>query len=96
MHAAPNKTVLKGTLRHFALAADGFGGDIEIEVIENASPDPDADFIKPEPGKTVHAFYAQPELPDVKQLIGRRVRVELTFLGGPSGSRVVVQALCAE
>ncbi|MCU0896828.1 MAG: hypothetical protein MUC55_04940 [Burkholderiales bacterium] len=96
MKAAPNKTVVTGKLRKFEPAADGYGGDVEIEVARNESPDPAADFIKPQPGKTLRAFYAQPE-PSASALpIGKRVRVELTFLGGPGGGRAVVQSLKAE
>jgi hypothetical protein len=96
MKAAPNKTVVTGKLRKFEPAADGYGGDVEIEVARNESPDPAADFIKPQPGKTLRAFYAQPE-PSASALpIGKRVRVALTFLGGPGGGRAVVQSLKAE
>jgi hypothetical protein len=96
MKAAPNKTVVTGKLRKFEPAADGYGGDVEIEVARNESPDPAADFIKPQPGKTLRAFYARPE-PSASALpIGKRVRVELTFLGGPGGGRAVVQSLKAE
>ena len=84
---------MSGVLRKFEPAADGFGGDVEIEVSKNESPDPAADFIKPKPGKTLRAFYGQVPLPVP---IGRRVRVELTFLGGPFGGRFVVQSLRAE
>jgi len=94
MKSFPNKTVATGTLRKYERAAEGFGGDIEIEVIENESPDPDADFIKPEPGKVMRAFCGQAESADA--MVGRRVRVHLTFLGGPFGGRAVVQSLKAE
>ncbi len=96
MKTAPNRTVVTGTLRSYAAAADGYGGTVEIEVIRNESPDPAADFVKPTAGKTLRAFYAQPDPPAAALPIGRRVRVELTLLGGPFGERVVVQSLRAE
>ena len=96
MKAAPNRTVVTGRLKKFEPAADGYGGDVEIEVARNESPDPSADFIKPEPGKTLRAFYAQPDPPAGSLPIGKRVRVELVFLGGPGGGRAVVQSLKAE
>jgi hypothetical protein len=96
MKVAPNRTVVTGRLRKFEPAADGYGGDIEIEVLRNESPDPAADFIKPEAGKVLRAFYAQPDPPAASLPIGRRVRVELTYLGGPSGGRAVVQSLETE
>jgi hypothetical protein len=96
MKVAPNETVVTGQLKKYEPAADGYGGDVEIEVAHNASPDPAADFIKPQPGTTLRAFYAQPDPPPASLPIGRRVRVELTFLGGPGGGRAVVQSLKAE
>ena len=97
MKAAPNNTVVTGTLRKCEPAADGFGGDIEIEIATNESPDPNADFIKPEPGKPMRAFCApQPDLADLSVLIGQRVRVQLSFLGGPFGGRAVVRSLKAK
>lgn len=96
MKAAPNRTVVTGRLKKYEPAADGYGGEVEIEVVRNESPDPSADFIKPEPGKTLRAFYAQPDPPARSLPIGKRVRVELTFLGGPGGGRAVVQSLKAE
>ncbi len=96
MKSSPNKTVVTGTLRTYAPATDGFGGDIDIEVIKNESPDPDADFLKPEPGKIMRAFCGQAESSDAMSMVGRRVRAQLTFLGGPFGGRAVVQGLKAE
>jgi hypothetical protein len=96
MKTAPNRTVVTGTLRSYAAAADGYGGTVEIEVIRNESPDPAADFVKPTAGKTMRAFYAQPDPPAAALPIGRRVLVELTLLGGPFGERVVVQSLRTE
>jgi hypothetical protein len=94
MKAAPNRTVVTGTLRHCVPAVDGIGGELEIEVVANESPDPNADFIRPEAGQALRAFCGEAsDLADANRLIGRRVRVHLTFLGGPSGGRAVVQAL---
>jgi hypothetical protein len=95
MKAAPNKTVVTGTLRKCVPATNGPGGDIEIQVAGNESPDPDADFIKPKVGETLRAYYGQPDLSDAMSLAGRRVRAHLTFLGGPFGGRAVVQSLGA-
>ena len=96
MKARPNSTVVRGRLQKFEPAADGYGGDIEIEVVANKSPDPSADFLKQEGGALLRAFYAPPPQLDISLLIGRLVTVELTFLGGPSGGRAVVQTLRAE
>jgi hypothetical protein len=95
MKTPPNKTVVTGRLQKFESAVDGYGGDLEIEVVSNESPDPSADFIKPEAGKQLRAFYPGPSERDISSLIGGLVRVDLTFLGGPSGGRAVVQSLRA-
>ena len=60
MKTPPNKTVVTGRLQKFEPAVDGYGGDLEIEVVSNESPDPSADFIKPEAGKQLRAFYPEP------------------------------------
>ena len=57
MKTPPNRTVVTGRLQKFEPAVDGYGGDLEIEVVSNESPDPSADFIKPEAGKQLRAFY---------------------------------------
>ena len=95
MKVAPNSTVVTGVLRTFEPAPDGFGGDVEIEVARNDSPNPDADFIKPQSGGVVRAFFGdQPEQgAGAAKLVGRRVRAHLTLLGGPGGDRAVVQLL---
>lgn len=94
MKSAPNATVVTGVVRRCDLAADGFGGEIEIEVTANETRDAKADFIRPEAGRPLRAFYGElGERGDTGSLIGRRVRVQLTFLGGPTGGRVVVRKL---
>jgi hypothetical protein len=94
MKSAPNATIVVGVVRRCDLAADGFGGEIEIEVTDNETPDPKTDFVRPEPGKPLRAFYGElGERSDAMSLVGRRVRARLTFLGGPTGGRVVVRKL---
>jgi hypothetical protein len=93
MKTAPNATVLTGRLLGYTPADDGYGGELEIEVRSNESPDPARDFLRPEPGKVLRAFYAQSDPPAGALPIGKLVRVELTFLGGPFGGRAVVQSV---
>ena len=95
MKTPPNKTVVTGVLQNFEPAVDGYGGDLEIEVLSNESPDPSADSIKPEAGSQLRAFYPEASEREISLLIGGLVRVDLTFLGGPSGGRAVVQSLRA-
>ncbi len=95
MKAAPNSTVVHGILRSAEAAADGFGGHVEIDVVDNASPDPATDFLRPEPGKPLRAFYGALDAATGK-MVGRRVRAELTLNAGPSGGQAVVRDLVAD
>lgn len=92
MKSAPGQTIVSGLLRRCEPAPDGFGGDVEIEVEANESTDPAGDFIRPEPGTVLRAFFGELD-PPVQQWTGLRVRATLTFLGGPGGGRAVVQRL---
>ena len=94
MKTASNCTVVTGTLRACVPAADGYGSHVEIDVASNDSPNHSADFIKPELGKTLRAFFApQPGLDAAQALVGSGVKATLTYLGGPSGGQAVVQHL---
>ena len=93
MKSAPSTTIVTGVLRSYRTAADGVGSDVEIEVLRNESPDGARDFIKPEPGKILHAFHGETASRSAAQKIGRKVRVRLTFLGGPFGGRAVIEQL---
>lgn len=56
-------------------------------MLGNDSSSPEDDFIRPAPGEPLHAYC--PELPALPP--ASEVTAQLTLLGGPSGSRVVVQ-----
>lgn len=90
MQVKPNKTIVAARLKNYAPASDGYGGNVELEVLENISPKPEDDFLQPAPGTVLRAFTAQPE----KSLpIGRDVTAELTYIGGPGGGRAVLQLI---
>lgn len=94
MKSAPNRTIVSGRVRGCKPAPDGFGGELELEVIANETPDARTDFIRPAVGQALRAFYGELDARiDTATLLGQRVRVQLTFLGGPRGGRVVVQKL---
>ena len=93
MKSAPNSTVVSGVVRRCELAADGFGGELELEISANETPDAKTDFIQPELGQPLRVFYADLGERDAAALVGRRVRAQLTYLGGPRGGRAVVQKL---
>jgi hypothetical protein len=93
MKSAPNSTIVSGVVRRCELAPDGFGGEIELEVTANETPDAKTDFIGPELGRPLRVFYADLAKRDLASLVGRRVRAQLNYLGGPRGGRAVVQKL---
>ena len=95
MKAAPNETSIHGTLLNYTPAADGYGGEVEIEVIRQDGKDPSSDFIRPAVGSRVRAF-CPPESPAPNLPVGQRVNATLTFSGGPFGSRIVVRSLRPE
>jgi hypothetical protein len=97
MKTAPNRTVVTGLLRQCEAAADGIGGELEIDVSLNESPDAGADFIKPKIGHAMRAFCGSADdLAKARTLVGQQVQLQLTFLGGPSGGRAIVQSLKAK
>ena len=96
MKVTPNSTVVHGVLKSAEPASDGFGGDVAIDVSDNASPDSALDFIRPAAGSTLRAFYGAFDAKVTPALIGHRVRVELTYNAGPGGGRAVVRSLDPE
>jgi hypothetical protein len=95
MNTAPNETVVSAQLVEWKPAADGYGGDVVLDVLANESPARERDFIRPEAGKRVTAFCPPALQPQVTALLRRRVRARMTFLGGPTGSRAVLQDIAA-
>jgi hypothetical protein len=87
MKTAPNRTVVTGRLLTFQPAADGYGGDLVIEVVTNESRS-FGGFLKPQAG-SLRAFYPGPEQEEDLVACRKSVRVDLTFLGGPRGRAVV-------
>jgi hypothetical protein len=92
MRTALNHTELSGRLLSCKAAADGFGGELEIEVAANESRKPELDFIKPAPGQRLRVFHGDFK-PEQEDWVGHEVKLTLTLLGGPGGERLVVQTL---
>ncbi len=89
MLAKPNTTVVEGKVGAIRPHADGWGADVDLEVLRNVSPNKASDFLSPEPGRTMTVFTAEPQ-----QLhVGDRVRARLSLLAGPGGGRTVVEAV---
>ena len=95
MKVAPNSTVVTGVLRKFDARGRWLRWRRRNRGRAQRLAEPDADFIKPQSGGVVRAFFGnQPEQgAGAAKLVGRRVRAHLTLLGGPGGDRAVVQLL---
>jgi hypothetical protein len=88
MRVKPNETILRARVRAIRPAADGWGADVDFDVVANDSPDSSRDFLRPKPRSTLTAFAAEPE----KLHVGDEVSVVLSLNAGPSGERAVVRS----
>ena len=93
MPAKPNKTTVLAWLRKYEPAPDGYGGEMQIEIIRNESADSGSDFLQPSPGQVLRAFYPPSDSPQPALPIGKQAEITLTLLGGPGGERSVVQSV---
>ena len=84
----PNETAVRARVAQVTRCADGFGHDVELEVLGNDSPDPAADFLKPRAGDRLTVFAA--DLGGIRA--GARIRATLGLSGGPFGQRAVLRA----
>lgn len=87
MNAAPNQTSVKAVVKHIAPAADGYGSELELEILANESANPAADFLQPKKGDRLKVFTASLG----KLAEGSEIRATLGLLGGPSGERAVLR-----
>lgn len=89
MQIKKNLTMLRGKVTQVEPAADGLGANVKITV-ENVSPaDGMESAIQASPGSTVEVF--TPEIGDLKP--GQDRKMAITVLGGPQGTRKVIQEL---
>jgi hypothetical protein len=84
----PNETRVEAMIKHIAPCADGYGQELELEILGNESPDPNADYLKPKTGDQLKVFAAEPGA--IKA--GWRIRATLGLSGGPFGQRAVLRA----
>lgn len=89
MHTKPNSTRLTGRVAAIRPEADGWGAEVDLDVLSNDTPSPDGDFIRPQGGQKLTAFYTRPD--DLK--VGDVVRAEASLSGGPTGSRAVLRSV---
>ena len=82
-----NETTVHAVVDRVAPCADGYGHDLELNVLSNDSADPNADFLKPKAGDKLKVFSA-----DAGELrAGAKIRATLGFSGGPFGQRTVLR-----
>jgi hypothetical protein len=82
-----NETRVQALITHVAPCADGYGHELDLEILGNESPDPNADFLKPKIGDHLMVFAVEPGA--LKE--GLRLRATLALSGGPLGQRVVLR-----
>ena len=89
MRVKPNRTVVRGRVSSIRKESDGWGAQVELQVLQNESPSPEEDFLRPEEGSTMTAF-----LPDPAELkVGDVVRAAASLNAGPFGGRSVIQSV---
>lgn len=83
-----NETAVRARVSGVTPSPDGYGHEVELEILGNDSPDPDADYLKPKAGDRLTVFAA--DLSDVRA--GGQVHATLGLAGGPFGQRAVLRA----
>ena len=91
MLAKPNHTIIEGMVRAVRPHPEGQGFAVELAVSKNVSPAEADDFIRPENGQVLSLFAA--EKPAVS--VGQEVRAHVQLLGGPFGTRTILQQVAA-
>ena len=89
MHVKPNKTVVRGKVSAIRPEPDGWGAEVHLQVEQNESPDPEADFLRPAEGSILKVFTPEPD----KIRVGQVVRAEACLNAGPTGGRAVLQSV---
>jgi hypothetical protein len=88
MQLRPNRTTVLGVVRRVSPEVSGGGSELVLEIVRNEST-ADEDYVRPEPGSQVAAFWARPE----PLKVGQRVRARLKLHAGPFGQRIVAEAI---
>src|SRR5436190_21748128 len=88
MNVHPNQTSVKAVVKQVTPCADGYGHDVDLEIVANESPDPANDFLQPSPGDRLKVFTAN--LSDLSA--GQHIEATLALAGGPFADRTS----CAE
>jgi len=87
MNIHPNETCVKAVVKRVTPNAGGYGHDLDLEILANESPDPNADYLKPAAGEKLTAFAA--DLEGIEP--GWHIRATLGLSGGPFAERAVLR-----
>ena len=87
LNVHPNETLVKAVVKVVKPCDDGYGHEMDLEILTNESPDPANDFLQPKPGDRVMVFDAN--LGDVKD--GQQIQATLALVGGPQQERAVLR-----
>src|SRR5688500_8778470 len=88
MMIRPNKSLIDGTVKRIARAADGMGADVVVDVQEWKGAHNFDDFIGAEPSTELTLFTTEPDTLES----GKAYRLTARVLGGPHGERFVIEA----
>jgi hypothetical protein len=88
MQIKQNKAIVEGKVERVTPSKDGWGAEADIQV-DKVLPSAGFDnFVQAKPGSVMKVFVPDPE----GIAAGQTRRMSITVLGGPSGSRAVMQS----
>ena len=87
----PNQSQFVGRIQSIVPCQDGWGADLQVEILKNESYDSRSDFISAETGQLLALFVPpRPKNPNFKA--GQTMRLKAKLLAGPLGERVVLES----
>ena len=89
MNVKPNKTVVRGRVK--SIEPRSLGAQIELEISQNRSLDPDEDFLRPEPGTTLNAYFADVEQNPLR--VGDEIQAQASLAGDAFGSETILESV---
>ncbi len=87
MKVRPNETLVKATVKRIAPCSDGQGFDVDLEIGENQSTDPAADFLQPQTGDRLKVYTAGAG----NLSAGQQIQATLALLAGPFAERTILR-----
>ena len=87
MNVRPNQTLVKALVKKVSACQDGQGHDLDLEILENRSPDPSADFLQPKVGDRLTVY--APSVVGVGE--GEQIQATLGLAAGPLEQRTILR-----